>query len=302
MILNLVCLLLSALTGLLLVSRPLGNAFARHFRNGPRLRLCFVIAAVLLTVVNAVAVLSPSAAVVHELCVIVTLLAAFVGASVLVPARIQPPRDARHRVVLAIGAHPDDLELACGGTLAKLIDQGHEVHAVVMSQGTRGGNSAERPSEARRAGAFLGLTRLSVLDYPDTELPSRNRDMVASIEDELLRVNPDIVLTHSASDQHQDHFAVHQATLRAARHHPSILCYESPSTTRAFNPSIFIDIAQYINIKVKAVEAHTGQTGKPYMKSKHVRGIASFRGAQAKREYAEAFEAVRLLGAGFGGL
>lgn len=204
------------------------------------------------------------------------------------PAR--PPRR-----VLAVGAHPDDLELACGGTLAKFVDSGHEVQGLVMSDGKRGGNALERSLDAQRGAAFMGLTGMTHHNFTDTELYRHGQDMVSAIEAAIARYNPDIILTHSNHDQHQDHQAVHQATLRAARQHHSILCYESPSATREFNPSVFVDIDDYVDAKVQAVRMHTDQLTKPYMTPERVRGIASFRGGQARRRVAEAYEPVRLL-------
>lgn len=199
------------------------------------------------------------------------------------------------RRVLAIGAHPDDLELGCGGTLAKLADSGHEVRALVMSDGRRGGNPSERPKEAVRGGDFLGAVSTEVLGLPDTRLSEVANEMVAAIEAAVGRFNPDIVLTHSANDQHQDHQAVHEATLRAARQHPSILCFESPSVTRAFDPSVFVDVSDHLEVKVMAVAKHRDQADKPYMTPGRVRSVAQFRGAQARRGFAEAFEPVRML-------
>lgn len=198
-------------------------------------------------------------------------------------------------VVLAIGAHPDDLELACGGTLAKLAEVGYDVHAMVMSHGQVGGNPDLRPSEARAGGELLGLTDVQVLDFPDTELSLHNVGMVKAIEVRMDKLDPTVVLTHSEHDHHQDHHAVHFATMRAARRHPSILCFESPSTTRGFDPSLYVDIADFLDVKICAVELHGDQSGKPYMSAHRIRGIAAFRGAQAKTVFAEGFEVVRLL-------
>lgn len=198
-------------------------------------------------------------------------------------------------VVLAIGAHPDDLELACGGTLAKLAEAGYDVHAIVMSHGQVGGNPELRPSEARAGGELLGFTTVQVLDFPDTELGLHNVGMVKAIEARMDQLDPTVVLTHSEHDHHQDHHAVHFATMRAARRHPSILCFESPSTTRGFDPGFYVDIADFLEVKIRAVALHADQSEKPYMSAHRIRGIAAFRGAQAKTVFAEGFEVVRLL-------
>ncbi|GAA0226934.1 PIG-L deacetylase family protein [Cryptosporangium japonicum] len=209
---------------------------------------------------------------------------------------------AQPRRIVAIGAHPDDLELACGGTIAKLHDSGHEIHALVMSGGEIGGDFSKRPAEAIRGGRLLGATSVVVHDFPDTRLQAHEFEMTQIVEAALRRYNPDIVLTHSGNDQHQDHHAVHLATLRAARQHSAILCYESPSVTDKFSPQVFVDIGDYVDVKVQAVKAHRDQADKPYMTDERIRGLASFRGAQAKINHAEGFEPVRLLGSAVGDL
>lgn len=204
------------------------------------------------------------------------------------------------RRVLVIGAHPDDLELGCGGTIAKLADSGHEIRGLVMTHGDQGGDCSARPGEALKGGAFLGITDLEVLDFPDTRLTQHETKLVGEIERRVLRHNPDIVSTHSANDQHQDHRAVHLATLRAARRHPAILCYETPSATTNFQPSVFVDIEDYVEVKVAAVSVHRDQCEKPFMTPERVRGLSVFRGGQAQTGHAEGYEAVRLLGQAIG--
>lgn len=202
------------------------------------------------------------------------------------------------RRVLAIGAHPDDLELACGATLAKLVDTGHEVRGLVMSHGRVGGRGDIRIVEAERGAAVIGLDGIEVLDLPDTRLAEANDAMVQAIEAAVNRFNPDMILTHSANDHHQDHHAVHIATLRGARRHSSILCYESPSATRTFDPSLFVDVTDHLPTKLRAVQQHRDQAGKPYMTGDRVASTAAFRGSQARRRAAEGFEVVRMVGVG----
>ncbi|MBB4905147.1 PIG-L deacetylase family protein [Actinophytocola algeriensis] len=210
----------------------------------------------------------------------------------VLPRRVVPVRSRR---VLAIGAHPDDVELGCGGALAKFVDAGHEVRALVLSNGERGGAGATRVSEVDAAGRRIGIAGVTVLSFPDTDLPAHADALVAAIERVMERFNPDIILTHSGNDQHQDHRAVHLATLRAGRRHTSILCYESPSATADFRPSVFVDVQDYLEVKVRAVAAHRDQAGKPYMSGERLRGLAVFRGAQAKVRHAEGYEPVRML-------
>ncbi|MDO5696436.1 MAG: PIG-L deacetylase family protein [Dermatophilus congolensis] len=201
------------------------------------------------------------------------------------------------RKILAVGAHPDDLELACGATLARLIDEGHEVHTLIMSRGEVGGDPAIRASEARLGASMLGAASVVVHDFPDTNLDLASREMTKAIEASIVRVGPSVIFTHSSHDQHQDHHAVHLATLRAGRSHHSILCFESPSVTKDFAPTVFFDVEDYMDVKVEAVALHRDQIsgGKRYMTRDVLAGTAAFRGHQVKCRRAEAFEAVRLM-------
>lgn len=134
-----------------------------------------------------------------------------------------------------------------------------------------------------------------MLDFADTRLAEQELEMTLQIEAAIERFAPDIVLTHSPNDQHQDHVATHRATMRAARRHHSILCYESPSATQDFRPAVFVDIEDYLEVKVAAVALHADQRRKPYLTPERVRGIASFRGGQAKTRHAEGYEPMRML-------
>ncbi len=213
----------------------------------------------------------------------------------LLTTRIAPEPSKNPKTVLAVGAHPDDLELACGGTLARLVDQGHEVHALIMSKGAVGGDASCRPDEAIEGASFFGLKSIEICDFPDTQLFLTENQIMDKIESVIGQIKPDIILTHSKNDQHQDHQCVHWAAMRASRNQHSILCFESPSVTADFQPDIFVDVEDYVDIKVEGVLIHKNQAGKPYMTPEVVKSITGFRGRQAKKRHAEAFEPVRLL-------
>ena len=210
--------------------------------------------------------------------------------------------DAHVRRVLVVGAHPDDLELACGGSLARFADEGHQVVAIVMSHGGRGGDGDSRKQEALDGAESLDLAGISVQDFTDTRMATEIDEMVKVIELAVDLFKPDLILTHSAHDQHQDHHAVHLATMRAGRRSPTILCFESPSVTSDFSPSYFVDISDYLDAKIAAVERHKDQAGKPYVGAKVLRGAAVFRGGQARTAHAEGFEVIRALSSGVGDL
>lgn len=276
------------------------NWFARKFSSPHRLRWTFGSLGAVLLVSLLGCALGPAQRPWLEIVVLLAC-AALIVASLAAPAfRIRHRVATQPRRVLAIGAHPDDLELACGATLAKLADAGHDVRTMVMSSGSKGGDSAVRLTEAASGSDFMGASAVQVHDFRDTNLSEHGHEMVQAIEAFIEDFRPDVVMTHSSNDYHQDHQAVHSATMRAARRHSSILCFESPSSTRQFDPSVFVDIAGYVDVKIHAVALHRNQKGKPYMSAERVRSLAAFRGSQVKTSYAEGFEPVRLLGSAVG--
>jgi LmbE family N-acetylglucosaminyl deacetylase len=174
--------------------------------------------------------------------------------------------------------------------------------AIVMSHGGRGGDGESREREAIAGAKSLEVEGISVQDFTDSKMATEIEQMVTVIELAVDLFRPDVILTHSAHDQHQDHHAVHLATLRAGRRSPTILCFESPSVTSEFAPSYFVDISQYIDAKISAVERHKDQAGKPYVGAKVLRGAAVFRGGQGRTDEAEGFEVIRALSSAVGDL
>lgn len=197
--------------------------------------------------------------------------------------------------VLAIGAHPDDIELGTAGFLMKLKDSGARVYGLTMTRGEKGGDPGRRPREAERATAFIGLDGYWILDLPDTGLGDRIPAMRAAIEEKIREVGATIVLTHTDVDVHGDHRAVHAATREAARAVPTVLCYEDVSTSKEFVPNYFVDITDYIEPHLKAVAYHRSQDHRTYMDPEVVRGRAAHRGMQIGASFAMAFRTVNLV-------
>jgi LmbE family N-acetylglucosaminyl deacetylase len=198
--------------------------------------------------------------------------------------------------VLVIGAHPDDIEIAAGASIAKLHDAGFQVRALVLSRGERGGDAGSRLTEAEIGAQFLELDGVQVMDFHDTQMQSQAFEIVNAIERIIREFQPDMIFTHSKHDLHQDHQTVYESTLRAARdRRTTILSYESPSVTEEFVPAYYIDVCGYVDVKIEAIHKHWDQHKKPYMNPDLVRSKMNFRGNQAKIDYAEGFEVVRMV-------
>jgi LmbE family N-acetylglucosaminyl deacetylase/CheY-like chemotaxis protein len=161
--------------------------------------------------------------------------------------------------VLAVGAHPDDVELGVGGILAAHRQAGDTVVILTMSRGGKGGEPGDRQAESMRSAELLGA-RLFLEDLVDTEITNTG-PTIAIIERVFRQVNPSIVYTHSIHDRHQDHRAVHEATLVATRTVDTVACYQSPSATVDFRPSRFVSIDGFTQQKLELLACFDSQAG-----------------------------------------
>jgi LmbE family N-acetylglucosaminyl deacetylase/CheY-like chemotaxis protein len=170
--------------------------------------------------------------------------------------RAQAATPARE-VVLAIGAHPDDVEIGVGGLLAAHRAAGDTVTILTLSRGARGGAADDRQHESLAAAEYLGA-RLFMEDLIDTQIS--NADPTVGIIERVVReTNPTIVYTHSNHDRHQDHRAVHEATLVATRNVRTVACFQSPSSTVDFRPNRFVSIDGFTDAKLALLACFTSQ-------------------------------------------
>lgn len=169
-----------------------------------------------------------------------------------------------YRRILVIGAHPDDIELGCFGTLLKAKDLGAEIYVVIMASCEEDGWGWQRVDESRAA--FRDLAdRITFLNFSHDELvPSQKT--VQSLSECLDLVGPDVILTHTRWDTHQDHRAVEQITMAACRRRAvSVLGFHAISSTPDFPVNLVVDISDVFPKKLKAIACHTLQAHQPYM-------------------------------------
>lgn len=164
----------------------------------------------------------------------------------------------RQQVVLAVGAHPDDVEIGVGGILAAHRDAGNQVVILTLSRGARGGDADDRQHESLASAELLGA-RLFLEDLEDTHISAAD-PTVGIIERVVAEVQPDIVYTHSSHDRHQDHRAVHAATNVATRSVRTVCCYQSPSATIDFRPTRFVPIDGFTETKLQLLDCFRSQT------------------------------------------
>lgn len=160
------------------------------------------------------------------------------------------------RRVLAVAAHPDDLEYFCGGTLCRLAREGAHVVAVLATQGERGGDPEQRRREQEQAAALAGYSGLHMLDFPDRGLRADDTRLRSELANLIQGESPDWLLTFDPEYahpvyRHSDHLAVARAAL-AVWPGPSLLFH-----TR--RPNLAVDITDDFTTKVSAFLAHRSQ-------------------------------------------
>jgi LmbE family N-acetylglucosaminyl deacetylase len=204
---------------------------------------------------------------------------------------------------LFIGAHLDDVELAAGGTIAKLNADGHKIKMLILSKSDYVdiyGNLRSKEvamTEGYEAAQILGV-ELEVLDFPTKDI-NFDSIVVTAIEKVIYDFKADAIFTHNVNDTHQAHVATAQASIAAARYINSIYFYEpiypSGRAPISFNPQIFSDISDYLDLKVSSLKAHKSQYEK--YKDEWIDAVvarAKFRGFESNMKYAECFELCRM--------
>jgi len=208
--------------------------------------------------------------------------------------------------ILTVGAHFDDIELGCGGSVAKHLKEGDEVYMLVVTDsGYEDYNGVMLRSkevalkEGEKAASILGVKRdnLICLEYETKKVKHLVR-LIEQINRIIDKQQIDIIYTHWIHDTYQDHSAVGRATLSAARRIPRVLMYKSNwyLSSIPFNANFFVDISSYIEIKIRAIKMHKteykkyGQKWIDFIKSRE-----RSNGIKVGVEYAEAFEIVKYL-------
>ena len=224
--------------------------------------------------------------------------------------------------ILAIGCHPDDVEIVCSGTLAKCVKRGDKVIVCHASNGNLGHViippdklAVMRKNEAKKAGALAGIEVICA-DFEDLNIYDNNKEARERIIDVIRYANPDVIITHNPDDYMPDHTAVSRlvfdasfaATLPNYTNYPHK--FSSPDGAPAklvpiyymdtlagvnFVPDEFVDISDEIDLKIEMLECHESQL--VWMREHDgidfadmVRTCSRYRGYQCGADYAEGFK------------
>ena len=217
-------------------------------------------------------------------------------------------------VILTVGCHPDDLEIACGGTIAKYTKQGHKVFMCRMANGNMGHKVIKpkelaemRRAEADKAAAVLGAEPLTV-DVGDLLVNRHDETVVDKMIDVIRYTKPDFIITHNREDYMQDHVEtggiVFNASFAASIEHrltghPSFnaippIMYMDTLAGMNFIPTEYVDISDVIELKLEALACHDSQIS--WMRDHDkidfidfVRTCSKYRGLQCGAAFAEGF-------------
>ena len=200
--------------------------------------------------------------------------------------------------ILGIGAHPDDIEYGCGGTLLKFKkEKDAEIYFFVATHGDYSGGSDVRMKEQQEAADFLGVKKVFWGGFMDTQLVT-GRDLIGAVENAIKECDPDIIFVNYPEDNHQDHRALAESAVVASRYRKKVLFYEDYTSTN-YEPDMFVDIEDELKNKEKLLKLHKSQVEREYPTGldivESVSAVANFRGFQAKVKYAEGFRALRYL-------
>jgi two-component system response regulator HydG len=208
---------------------------------------------------------------------------------------IRTGREARARgreIVLAIGAHPDDVEIGAAGTLLAHRAVGDTVAILTLTRGARGGDQAQRARESAEAAGVIGA-RLYLDDLEDTHI-AEGDPTIGVIDRVVAEVRPTVVYTHSLHDVHQDHRNTHRAAMVACRRVGRVYCFQSPSATVDYRPTHFVTIDEHIERKLKAIDTFGSQTGvRDYLEPDLIASTARYWSRYCGGSHAEPFEAIR---------
>lgn len=207
--------------------------------------------------------------------------------------------------VLVVGAHHDDIELGCGGTVARWSAEGNKIFGVTLTNSETHfekkeihRSMAEAEEEAEKAAAVIGIETADIgVPLADNGTLVYDVDVMRALESFIFDNNIDVVLSHWRYDMNTDHAAAAKLTTVAARHVPTLLQFRSNwyQPDRAFHGIYYVDISDYVEQKIRSLEQYSveiNNRGRAWINSfiDHNRSWGFSIGA----EYAEVFEPIRI--------
>ena len=209
--------------------------------------------------------------------------------------------DMKSKKALFLGPHTDDVELGCGGTLSKFLDEGSIVHVVAFSPCKESLGDLPQDTLANEFNeAMQSLDRdnltYELCDYPVRNFEYLRQDICDFMIELRKKYEPEIIFVPSSTDIHQDHEVIHNEGVRVFKN-MTILGYELPWNHISSKQNLFVslspeDLANKINLLSKYVSQE--ELGRIYFKNNFMSKLAQVRGAQVGMDAAETFEVIRM--------
>lgn len=205
--------------------------------------------------------------------------------------------------ILVLGPHTDDAELGCGGSIARWMEEGSDVHVAIFSTAEQSLPDGSHPSRLRdECNASLDVMGIpdanrTIFSYPVRMLSYHRQEVLEKMVELGRKLNPDWILVPSGADLHQDHSTVYHEALRAFKH-KTILGYELPWNHITFSASAFVTLERrHLDAKWEALTKYRSQLelNRAYFTPEFMDSLARVRGLQVKSEWAEAFELIRIV-------
>jgi LmbE family N-acetylglucosaminyl deacetylase len=204
--------------------------------------------------------------------------------------------------ILLLSPHTDDVELGCGGSVAKFIERGDDILWLAFSvaedslpEGMPKDTLArEFEKVVQRYG--LGEEQREILDFRVRHMGEHRQDVLEHLVRVRSKFRPDIVIGPSVHDYHQDHQVVANEMIRAFKSSASIICYELPWNNVRFDSQMFVTLEErHIEKKWEALQEYRSQmiNRRGYFEREFIFGMARMHGVQCSNQFAEAFEVIR---------
>ncbi len=200
--------------------------------------------------------------------------------------------------IFFLGAHPDDIELGCGALIAHIANKS-DIRCVTLSDNQKNPSLKNLVTEHYRSMDLLGVPKEKIIlgTFETRRFPQARQEILEYLIDLNLKFEPEIVFVHTRADLHQDHVTVTEEALRAFRG-TSIFGYDVIRSSYGFFPSFLVEVDEMdIEMKIKALAEYKTYLNKYYFKPEVTRATLIRHGAIAERNYAEAFDILRIIGA-----
>ena len=209
--------------------------------------------------------------------------------------------DLKNKKIIVLSPHPEDGEIGCGGLVQKLNVNNSKCWYVCFTDAALSTKKPFKPTaqmqEMLKSTKIIGFKRDNIIkfNFPVRSFSYHRQEILDHLYKLNKKIKPDLVLCHSRHDTHQDHGTITTEAIRAFKM-TSILGYELPWNHFDFKAGLYVELSKKMaNKKCLAISSYKSRSYRPYLKKKRLMELMGMRGLQIEKDYAEAFEIIRLI-------